>query len=77
MHADTRAADITFKDRYVLTEGGERVILVHADNRHTSDLYDVYFPKQKVLFANDYVWPHRMCCASTSTDVRRRCGSPR
>jgi glyoxylase-like metal-dependent hydrolase (beta-lactamase superfamily II) len=64
MHADTRAADITFKDRYVLNEGGQQAILVHAGNRHTSDMYDVYFPKQKVLFANDYIWPHRMCCGS-------------
>lgn len=64
MHADTRGADITFKDRYVVNEGGQQAVLVHAVNRHTSDLYDVYFPRQKVLFANDYIWPHRMCCGS-------------
>ncbi|OYX30025.1 MAG: hypothetical protein B7Y99_12270, partial [Caulobacterales bacterium 32-69-10] len=64
MHVDVRRPDITFKDRYVLNEGGERVELVYADNRHSKDMFDVYFPKQKVLFANDYVWPNRMCCGS-------------
>lgn len=26
------------------------------------DLYDVYFPEERVLFANDYIWINRLCC---------------
>jgi len=64
MAADIRRPDITFKDRYTVNLGGERVELIHAGGRHTSDLYDVYFPAEKVLFAQDYVWINRMCCIS-------------
>jgi glyoxylase-like metal-dependent hydrolase (beta-lactamase superfamily II) len=60
--ADIRRPDITFRDSHTLTLGGRRVELIHAKNRHTSDLYDVYFPGERVLFANDYVWINRMCC---------------
>ena len=62
INADTRRPDITFSDRYTLTSGGKRVELIHAKNRHTDDLYDVYFPDERVLFANDYVWINRLCC---------------
>ena len=60
--ADIRRPDITFGDRYTLTAGGKRVELIHAKNRHTDDLYDVYFPEERVLFANDYLWVNRLCC---------------
>ena len=62
MAADIRRPDITFGDRHTLTLGGKEVVLIHAKNRHTSDTYDVYFPAERVLFANDYVWINRMCC---------------
>jgi glyoxylase-like metal-dependent hydrolase (beta-lactamase superfamily II) len=62
MAADIAAPTITFRDRYTVSLGGERVELIHAGNRHSSDLYDVYFPKERVLFAGDYVWINRMCC---------------
>ena len=62
IYADVRRPDITFRDRYTVTLGGKRVELIHARNRHTNDLYDVYFPDERVLFANDYVWIKRLCC---------------
>jgi glyoxylase-like metal-dependent hydrolase (beta-lactamase superfamily II) len=62
MAADIRRPDITFTDRYTVTLGGKRVELIHAGNRHTSDLFDVYFPDERVLFAGDYVWVKRLCC---------------
>lgn len=62
INADVRRPDITFADRYTLTSGGKRVELIWAKNRHTSDLFDVYFPDERVLFAGDYVWINRLCC---------------
>jgi glyoxylase-like metal-dependent hydrolase (beta-lactamase superfamily II) len=62
INADVRRPDITFADRYSLSSGGKRVELIWARNRHTSDLIDVYFPDERVLFAGDYVWINRLCC---------------
>ncbi len=62
INADVRRPDITFGDRYTLTSGGTRVELIHAKNRHTDDLFDVYFPAERVLFAGDYLWVNRLCC---------------
>jgi glyoxylase-like metal-dependent hydrolase (beta-lactamase superfamily II) len=65
IHADVRRPDITFTDRYTVALGGKRVELIHAKNRHSSDLFDVYFPDERVLFAGDYVWINRLCCNFT------------
>ena len=62
MAADIRRPDITFADRYTVMLGGQRVELIHAKNRHTNDLFDIYFPGERVLFASDYVWINRLCC---------------
>ncbi len=62
MMSEVRRPDITFADRHTLELGDGRVELVHAGNRHSSDLFDVYFPDQKVLFAQDYLWAKRVCC---------------
>jgi glyoxylase-like metal-dependent hydrolase (beta-lactamase superfamily II) len=62
INADIRRPDITFRDRYTLVSGGKRVELLYARNRHTDDLYDAYFPEERVLFANDYVWINRLFC---------------
>jgi glyoxylase-like metal-dependent hydrolase (beta-lactamase superfamily II) len=62
INADIRVPDITFSDRYTVQLGGKRVELVWAKNRHTSDLFDIYFPDERVLFAGDYVWINRLCC---------------
>ena len=62
INADIRRPDITFADRYTVTLGGERVELIWSKNRHTSDLFDIYFPDERVLFASDYVWIKRLCC---------------
>jgi len=63
MAADIRRPDITFSgERYTVTLGGKRVELVHAKNRHTNDLIDLYFPDERVPFAGDYVWINRLCC---------------
>jgi glyoxylase-like metal-dependent hydrolase (beta-lactamase superfamily II) len=62
INADIRRPDITFNDSYTLTTGGKRVELIWSKNRHTSDLYDIYFPDERVLFASDYVWINRLCC---------------
>ncbi len=62
INADVRRPDITFADHYSLASGGKRVELVYAKNRHTSDLFDVYFPDERVLFAGDYIWIDRLCC---------------
>lgn len=62
INADIRRPDITFGDRYTLTTGGKRIELIWAKNRHTDDLFDVYFPEERVLFAGDYVWLDRLCC---------------
>ncbi|MEQ1580074.1 MAG: MBL fold metallo-hydrolase [Steroidobacteraceae bacterium] len=62
MLADVHSPEIAFTDRYTITLGGKRVELIHAGGRHTSDLVDVYFPAERVLFAQDYVWPKRLCC---------------
>ena len=61
--ADVRRPDITFTgDRYTVTLGGKRVELIHAKNRHTDDLIDMYFPDERVLFSGDYIWTNRLCC---------------
>ncbi|MBI4264493.1 MAG: MBL fold metallo-hydrolase [Acidobacteria bacterium] len=61
--ADIRRPDITFSgDRSSVTLGGKRVELIHAKNRHTDDLIDMYFPEERVLFTGDYVWTNRLCC---------------
>ena len=62
INADIRRPDITFADRYTVTLGGKRVELIWSKNRHTSDLFDIYFPDERVLFASDYVWIKRLCC---------------
>ncbi|MFL2840559.1 MAG: MBL fold metallo-hydrolase [Pseudohongiellaceae bacterium] len=54
--------DIVFSDRLELEFGGKRVVLLWSQNRHTSDLIDVYFPDHNTLYATDYVWINRMCC---------------
>jgi glyoxylase-like metal-dependent hydrolase (beta-lactamase superfamily II) len=61
-NADIRWPGIVFKDQYTITLGGQRVQLIWAKNRHTSDMIDVFFPDERVLFAGDYVWINRMCC---------------
>lgn len=60
--ADVRRPDITFTDRYTVEFGGSTVELLHAGGRHTDDTYDIYFPDERVLFAQDYVWTGRLCC---------------
>ena len=60
--ADTVRPDIVFSERLELNLGGKRVVLLWAQNRHTSDLIDIYFPDHGVLLASDYVWINRMCC---------------
>ena len=60
--ADTVRPDIVFSDRLELNLGGKRVVLLWAQNRHSSDLIDIYFPDHGVLLASDYVWINRMCC---------------
>jgi glyoxylase-like metal-dependent hydrolase (beta-lactamase superfamily II) len=60
--ADVRRPDITFSDTYTVTLGGKRAQLIWAKNRHSNDLYDIYFPDERVLFAADYVWINRLCC---------------
>ncbi len=62
INADIQRPDVTFSDRYTVTLGGKRAVLIHAGNRHTDDLFDVYFPDERVLFAGDYVWVKRLCC---------------
>jgi len=60
--ADVRWPDVVFKDQYAITLGGKHVQLVWAKNRHTSDMLDVFFPEERVLFAGDYLWFNRVCC---------------
>jgi glyoxylase-like metal-dependent hydrolase (beta-lactamase superfamily II) len=63
INADIRRPDITFSgDRYTLSTGGKTIELIWAKNRHTDDLFDIYFPAERVLFASDYVWINRLCC---------------
>jgi glyoxylase-like metal-dependent hydrolase (beta-lactamase superfamily II) len=62
INADIRRPDIVFSDRYTVNLGGKKAELIWARNRHTSDLFDTYFPAERVLFAHDYVWVNRMCC---------------
>lgn len=62
MAADIRRPDIIFTDRYTISLGGARAELLWAKGRHTSDLVDIYFPDERVLFAGDYVWINRVCC---------------
>lgn len=54
--------DIVFSDRLELEFGGKRIVLLWSQNRHTSDLIDVYFPDHNTLYATDYVWINRICC---------------
>lgn len=62
LYADVHWPGVVFKDQYTITLGGQHAQLIWAKNRHTSDMLDVYFPEEKVLFAGDYVWFNRMCC---------------
>jgi glyoxylase-like metal-dependent hydrolase (beta-lactamase superfamily II) len=63
MALDIRRPDLTFAgDRHTVELGGERVELVHAGNRHSSDNLDLFFPAQRVVFASDYVQFKRTCC---------------
>jgi glyoxylase-like metal-dependent hydrolase (beta-lactamase superfamily II) len=62
LYADVHWPGVVFKERYTITLGGQHVELIWAKNRHTSDMLDVYFPEERVLFAGDYVWINRVCC---------------
>ena len=62
LYADVHWPGVVFKDQYTITLGGQHAQLIWAKNRHTSDLLDIYFPEEKVLFAGDYIWINRMCC---------------
>ena len=63
MALDIRRPDMTFSgDRYTVELGDGEVVLVHAGNRHTSDMIDMFFPDSRVLFTGDYVQLNRTCC---------------
>ena len=62
LNADIHWPGVVFKDQYTITSGGQHAQLIWAKNRHSSDLLDIYFPDEKVLFAGDYIWINRMCC---------------
>jgi glyoxylase-like metal-dependent hydrolase (beta-lactamase superfamily II) len=60
--ADVRWPDIVFKDEYTITLGGQHARVIWAKNRHTSDMVDILFPEERVLFAGDYVQGKQLCC---------------
>jgi glyoxylase-like metal-dependent hydrolase (beta-lactamase superfamily II) len=60
--ADVRWPDIVFKDEYTITLGGQHARVIWAKNRHTSDMVDILFPEERVLFAGDYVQGKQPCC---------------
>ena len=60
--ADVRWPDIVFKDEYTITLGGQHARVIWAKNRHTSDMVDILFPEERVLFAGDYVQGRQLCC---------------
>lgn len=60
--ADVRWPDIVFTDEYAITLGGQRARVIWAKNRHTSDMVDILFPEERVLFAGDYVQGKQLCC---------------
>lgn len=62
LYADVHYPGAVFKDQYTITLGGQHAQLIWSKNRHTSDLLDIYFPDEKVLFASDYIWINRVCC---------------
>jgi len=62
LYADVHWPGVVFKDQYAMTLGGQRIELIWAKNRHTSDMLDIYFPGERVLFAGDYIWINRVCC---------------
>ena len=63
IHANVRPPDVVFSgDRHTLTLGGRPVELIWARNRHTTDMVDIYFPTERVLFAGDYTNLQTMCC---------------
>ena len=62
MNADIWWPAVVFKDQYTITLSGRHATLIWAKNRHTSDLIEVYFPEERVLFASDYLSINRMCC---------------
>jgi len=70
INGDIRPPDALFSgDRHTVTLGGESVVMVHT-RRHTDDMVDMYFPKEKVLFVGDYVWPRQICCAGADFNQR-------
>lgn len=62
LNADIQPPEILFSDSMQIRLGDKRVQLLWAQNRHTDDLIDVYFPDQRTLFAGDYIWINRLCC---------------
>jgi glyoxylase-like metal-dependent hydrolase (beta-lactamase superfamily II) len=60
--AEIEPPTILFADSMEIELGGKHVRLLWAQNRHTDDLIDIYFPDHRVLFASDYIWINRMCC---------------
>ena len=70
INADIRPPDTLFKgDRHTLKLGDGTVVLIHT-MRHTDDMVDMLFPKEKVLFVGDYVWAKRVCCVGGDFNQR-------
>ena len=66
----SRPPDIVFKgERHTIKLGDESVVLIHT-RRHTDDMVDMLFPKERVLFVGDYVWPKRVCCVGGDFNQR-------
>lgn len=70
INADIRPPDSLFSGaRHTVKLGDGSVVLVHT-RRHTDDMVDMLFPKQRVLFVGDYVWPKRVCCVGGDFNQR-------
>ena len=65
INRDVQPPDTIFTGtRHTIRLGDARVELIHTGGRHSNDMVDFYFPRERVLFAADYVWTKRLCCAS-------------
>jgi glyoxylase-like metal-dependent hydrolase (beta-lactamase superfamily II) len=47
----------TYRDRQTISVGGKTVELIHPGRNHSDDMTVMYFPKERVAFAVDFIYP--------------------
>ena len=58
---DVRAPDLVYRDKKIITLGGQNVELIYTgDMTHTDDMSVIRFPEQSTIFVVDWLSPRRV-----------------